>query len=295
MDNFHHKFNLHRVMSTKALVDEIEAVVADVERKEAHDYARVLYQYTPKDADIEAIKLIASIFDIMLHADNSAEPYSPMIVMSDGKRSIIPTDLTEEQLDLLHDMLPQIQDPEIKARLGDILWVTRRDAKAAEIAVEAYLESGKRIEDPVHWVESIRRYERAIRIARALGKNSPLLTKILKHIEARVHHYAGMDSGFFSRSALSLLNEFKHGDPSALVRFAVQQAEQAMSDKSFDRARAHYEIASKLFASAGKAEEAGDMKKAIATSFVAQAKQREEEGSHLAAHHFWEQAIQAHR
>jgi hypothetical protein len=84
------------------------------------------------------------------------EPGSPVNVFralctfSDGKRTRIPADYSEQEVELLRDLVPTVADPEMRARLADVVWERKRDHRSAEAAVEAYLESAARLEDPVN-------------------------------------------------------------------------------------------------------------------------------------------------
>jgi hypothetical protein len=49
----------------------------------------------------------------------------------DGKRSMIPTDLTEDQLSVLESTVDGVTFPEYRARILDVLWLRRRDASRA--------------------------------------------------------------------------------------------------------------------------------------------------------------------
>ena len=80
-------------------------------------------------------------------------------------------------------MLGQIDDAEFTARIADVIWLRRRDVKAARLAVESYLASGKRLENPVNWVQGLERYERALRLARQIEPKGVLPQTILQHLQ----------------------------------------------------------------------------------------------------------------
>lgn len=284
-------------MTAEAIITggDIDAALADVSEREAHAYAKALRKRATTQDRSDPWELLARVFDMHFSPHDAEEPFSPMVIFKDGRRSMKPSDLTDEQLDALKSSLEGATDPEVRARLGDVLWITRKDADAARAAVEGYLQSGIRLENPDHWVAGMECYERAARLARSLGKNNPLFAQVLSHIEARVHFYAGKDPLFFTERCLCLLHEFQYGDAGALAKYAIAAAEHSLSESYFDRARAYYEIAAKLLMRAGQQDLAGQIKTAFADTFVQEAEQREQEGSHLAAHHFWEKAIQAYR
>ena len=128
--------------------EEIEAVVSSVDSKDSHDIAKA-FRNKSAEGDAADWDTLAQIFDLHFRREDATEPFGPMHVMEDG-RSMIPDDLTDEQLDALRQTLDDTTDPECRARIGDVLWVRRRDAPAGRVAVEAYLASGHRLEDPEH-------------------------------------------------------------------------------------------------------------------------------------------------
>jgi len=126
----------------------IRAVIETAESKEDHDLARAFNARDKIEPNL-GWSILGQIFDFHFRAENAAAPFGPMLVMDD-RRSMIPDDLSDDQLDALRSTLDGVEDPEYRARIGDICWLRRRDANAARIAVEAYVASGTRLEDPEH-------------------------------------------------------------------------------------------------------------------------------------------------
>jgi len=245
------------------------------------------------DAD-DGWNLLGQIFDFHFKPHNPTEPFGPMAIM-EGKRSMIPDDLTDDQLEALKNTLDGIEVSEYRARVADTLWLRRHDPDAARIAVDAYLESATLLEDPHHWTASMERYERAVRLARQIEPKGDLPQKILAHLETRVRHYDGNDPLYFTCKALELLEEFRFGDFPALAEIAGRVAGQARTDGDFRRARSHYNIQAKLYRRAKTTVAAETAQVSSAECFIEEAEAREAEGSFMAAHHFWQDAINACR
>jgi len=53
--------------------------------------------------------------------------------------------LTQEAYAALQTVVPSINDPELRARVADLLWLTTHDYRAGELAVDAYLDSATRL------------------------------------------------------------------------------------------------------------------------------------------------------
>ncbi|MGF1611453.1 MAG: DUF4209 domain-containing protein [Kiloniellales bacterium] len=261
--------------------EEIEAALAQVEKKENFEFARAFRDHTGPGWG-----LLAQVFSLWYQRRNAQAPFAPTVTLEG---------LTEAQLDALRPTLDCVSDPEFRARVADILWLRRGDHVAARIAVEAYLESGMRLEDPKHWVAGMERYERAIRLARLLGKSDPLFDKSLSHLLERVRHYDGGDKSWLTHRGLSLLYEFQAGNPSELAALAAKVAARASAERDFRRAWEHFEHEAKFHRRAGDTTKANEAMRARAERMADEAEVREGAGSFIAAHKFWNDAIQAYR
>jgi hypothetical protein len=273
--------------------EEIEQAAASASQRISHAYASAMRQLEQQHPD-RNWKLLAQIFDFLFRPHNVVEPFAPMMV-AEGKRSLMPADLTEEDLAALAAGFPALTDPELRSRIGDLLWLRRKDSAAARAAIEGYIASGRRMEELEHWTTSAERYERAIRLARQLGKKEPLLTTALTHIESRVRHYAGDDPRYFTLRALSLLHEFRFGDPAEQAGIAAVAAERANREKDFRRAREYWTLEAKSRHRANQAAAAKAAETASARTHISEAEGFEAANSFMAAHGSWNHAIQAFR
>src|SRR5258708_1644826 len=78
-------------------------------------------------------RLLAEVASFWPNYDSDDHPYRPMRVdYQTGKRTIIPEDLAKLDLDVLSDLIDETKDSEFRARLADVLWVSRKDYKAAQ-------------------------------------------------------------------------------------------------------------------------------------------------------------------
>lgn len=270
---------------------EIAVVLQAGAAEKDRDFA-ALFRAQHKNAPGVGWDILADLFDFHFTPKDAGQPFRPMLIM-DGRRSMIPDDLSEHQLDRLTASFSEVNDPEYRARVGDVLWLRRRDAAAAREAVSCYIASGQRLEDPDHWVPAMERYERAVRLARQIEPKGELPGRVLAHLEERVLHYQGQDPLYFSLKALKLLEEFRYGDFGVLADIAGKIAASASASGGLDRARSHYAVQAKLLRRAGRAPEAEDVLCALAETFVTEAEAQESAGSFMGAHHFWQKAVQA--
>ena len=123
-----------------------QIICADSVEKECHNYSTAYFKKAnefEKNNNVtgqEIFTLLGAITSMMLKSDSFSEPFGPMFVLQ-GSRSAIVEDFNDKQLDVLREITKDINDPELKARIADVLWITKKDYKVCHIAVESYLES----------------------------------------------------------------------------------------------------------------------------------------------------------
>lgn len=112
--------------------------------------------------------LLSRICYMFLRPGNEDGPYVPMMSGPEG-RTPLPEDLSDTEIEVIAHLFDSTKDPELSARLADILWLQKRDHKAARAAMEAYLESAQRLEDLGEHIHVPVRIERAIDLAAQFG------------------------------------------------------------------------------------------------------------------------------
>lgn len=273
--------------------EEITAALDASKERECHAYATVFRNLASEHPDKDW-GLLQTVFNYHFREENAAAPFGPMAVM-DGKRTGIPEDLQDDQLDALQSTLEGVEDPEYRARVADVLWLRRRNPQIARQAVAAYLESGKRLEDPERWTRGMERYERALRLARQIEPKGELPKNILSHLQDRVFHYDGSDPLYFTSHALELLIYFRYGEFQKLAAVAGRVAEESRRRGDYRRARTYYGNQASLLKLAKEATAAERALVAQAETTFEQAEAREAAGDFLAAHAFFADAIREFR
>ena len=150
--------------------------------------------------------------------------------------------ILQANLDVLEEIASLVKDAEVRARITDVLWVKRRHYAMAEMAIDAYLESAARLEDPEHWPACTRRIERATRIAVSLGAQSKGFAQVFAHIETILEKYKGEDPLFLSAKMMHLLLEFNRGDVFKCATLAEKAATRAENKNAWLRARTYWEL-----------------------------------------------------
>jgi hypothetical protein len=202
--------------------------------------------------------------------------------------------LTDEHLDFLADIAPDISDHELQARVADILWVRRRGYRMAQLAVTAYLQSATKLEDPNNWTWCFDRIERALRLARRIKYQ---VEAVVAHVEAVLDRYKGEDPSWLSAKLMKLLQEYQLGDPMKYAALSEKAATLAESAHDWRRARDYWDIKARwhLLEKNGEKERIASM--LAAETYVKEAEEalKRIPPSYLVASHFMQKAVEAFR
>ena len=279
-----------------------ESVIAECEDKECVFYSSRFGTKAREAEESDDTKgqrifvLLASITSMYLKLDTPEEPFGPMMVFHDRRTATV-DDFDEDQLKLLTEVVADISDPELRARIADVLWLRKRDYHMAELAIESYLESAKRLEDPENWVGTADRMERALQMATMLGRNSRLYKTVIEHIENVLDTYNGEDPLFLSAKLMSFLQDRREGDPVKYAALAGKSALRAEAANDWHKAREYWGIKAKWHYLGKEQEQARQSKIAEAETYVKQAQAHLGGGppSNMMAATFTQQAIEAFR
>lgn len=121
------------------------------------------------DLGYRVFSFLGSIASLSSHYSAKGNPYGPMWRGGNGERSFDTEDLVDPDLAALSEVLNEIRDPEFRARVADVLWVTKRDFKAARVAVSAFVESAQRLKTAKSWPFYVDHLKRAASIAAFRG------------------------------------------------------------------------------------------------------------------------------
>nr|WP_181062999.1 DUF4209 domain-containing protein [Pseudoclavibacter sp. RFBI5] len=245
---------------------------------------------------VELAKLLGQVASFMPRPDDWARPYEPMWMMHEG-RSALPSDLTQEQVDVLIAVVPLIPDAVFKARVSDVLalrstgkerirWFTG----TLEALREASLGRGSWPRDDDTW-------DRALLIARRLGSALDVHLEDLTRSMTR-HVLLSDDSQRPGMVADLLLKH--HLAQSEAEQIATRMREFADEHVAgeFDATRGYLRRAVDWFHFAGNTDEANSARLALVKDFIAEADALDvSDGSDSRARsgHLYEQALKALR
>ncbi|WLT39423.1 DUF4209 domain-containing protein [Synechocystis sp. B12] len=264
-------------------------VVNSSERKDCFFYGRAFWKKSQEAQEVGNFREQA-VFAVLAAVTSAAiKPESTEDFFAD-----IFKNLTDDQLNFLAGIAPQISDPELRARVADILWIRRRDYQMAQLAIPAYLESATTLESPEHWTHCVDRMERALRLARKIRHKDEV---VFSHIEAVVDRYNGEDPLWLSTKLMELLQEYRFGDPSKYAVLSERAATLAESSSDWRRARTLWGIKAVWHRMDKDYSKELDASMLAAETYVkeAQAALTRTPPSYMVASHFLQYAVEAFR
>ena len=276
---------------------EWETVIQSSPQKDCSDYSRLLMAKareakTAGDIKKEAVfRLLGQVASVMMRPDSVEKPFAPVMVMGNARSAIL-EDLSDSELDLLAEIVSDIPDDELKARIADVLWVRRRGFNFALLAINSYLESATLLEDLEHWTDCEDRIQRAFRLAVSLGPKAGQFDKVVSHIEAVLDKYHGEDPSFLSEKLMRLLLEYKKGDNIKYSALSEKLALRAESKGDWTLARACWETNARWYRAAGNTD---CEKVALTQAAETYVKEAESASSAFAALFHMQRAIEAYR
>lgn len=126
----------------------------------------------------KARTLVGFVASLQLRADKDSAPFG----LGTWFGELGPANLSKEQLAVLAAWMPEVSDPELRARVSDLLWTHERPRRFenAKEAIAAYAASAMVLaRDPSqHWPASLDRFQRAIILARKSGTEHEIGARI---------------------------------------------------------------------------------------------------------------------
>lgn len=287
------------------LLSACKDAIADVQGKKFTDFLSSFRQrqntaMAANDKELEEfMKMLWGVFSMYFQWGKN-QPFGPLMSGPQG-RTMMPEDLTEEELLKLEEMWTISVNPQFVARISDVLWIRRRNYLYAQKAVKAYLQSVDEDKDEC-WVPKSEWLRRATQIAMELGEKSQerqtVRDKILSLFEESRKTCFNVKQDYWPSSLLELLIENKLVDNwEELAVKAIEIAKGFPMSPGCDAPRKYYEQAAICYSYAKKPEKEKEAKLAIAKHWEDEAKAFKTpqgcDGLNLA--HRIEKAIHAYR
>ena len=280
-------------------------VLAGADRK---DYPSMYYAFSDaakqainedRQAHGKALWLLADACSMMLSSDSFNEPFKPFMVSSDGRRSIIPDDLSETDVAFFAEIVETIDDPWLKARLADLVWLMQssRDVKFALAAIDSYrtipLDTETRVRDGDKY------WQRAINLARMLRAGAGDRLAKMEALIIKSFTLVTRQNGFLGYSLANLLqSNALGGDHSTAIATKLESlAREFEGEGELHKAREYFQASAHWFKESGDDEKSTEMTVEVAENWVKEAVARlsSDQPSHMVAASFYENAIQIYR
>lgn len=234
--------------------------------------------------------LLADACSMMLSPRSPNEPFRPFM----GRENLLETEIA-----FFSQILDAIDDPWLKARLADLIWLKNqpRDIRFALVAIDSYRSIPL---DTDTWLSGGREcWERAIGLARMLKAGSGNRLKEMEEAIVSAFGSATCQDGYLPLWLADLLLDNGFGrDKQLVIAQKLESLAYEFDDEGdLHRARDFFKASAKWFKAAGDNEKIAEMTIAVAESFVKEAEARIESDkpSHMAAAGFYEDAIQTYR
>lgn len=194
------------------------------------------------------LNAIASFFP---NFGSEISPYRAMLQMADGRRSMIPDDLTDQDLDALAGILLEIEDAEYRARVADTLWICRKDFKAAQLAVTSFLESANTLKTDDLWSPYMERIDRAAVIASKRGFESARQA-VIDYVEKAILEFETQPkSGLLCGRLMGVLLLLCAGDVTRYIALSEGLAKNFAATGEWHFAESYWELAQSWHRRAG--------------------------------------------
>ncbi len=242
--------------------------------------------------------LLADVCSMTLSPKSPNVPFKPIMVMQ-GERTIIPSDLPESDVTFLLKIVDRIDEPWLKARLADLIWLNQnpRDVKFALAAIDSYRSIPI---DSKTWVAGGQQcLERATSLSYMLREGAGERVNEIESAAIPAFFSADLSDGFFAVWLAEFMDTYGLAhDQSSAVAEALESLGRAFNEEGdIYRARENFNSAAKWYVKAENDTKKAEMTVAVAESYVTEAIVRasSEQPSYAAAAGFYEKAIQIYR
>lgn len=242
--------------------------------------------------------LLADACSMMLSPSSLNEPFKPFAVFDD-RRSIIPDDLLDSDIQFFAEIIDHVDDDWLKARLSDLVWlkIKPRHTVYALKAIDAYRSLSLNTETWIHGGREC--WQRGIALALMLKKASgDRIQTIENEITTTLLNSKNSD-GYLGLWLADLLKT-NHLGKSEQINISFKLEEMAHEfDRKGDihRARDYFSRSADWYKSIPNESKFAEMTMMVAENWVKQAVtvSSSESPSHMSAASFYENAIKIYR
>lgn len=247
----------------------------------------------PKQAKI--YWLLSDACSMMLFPDNRNDPFKPFAVFHD-RRSAIVDDFSVEDISFFSEIVSEVTDIRLKARLADLAWLKaqKKDLNNALTAIDSYRQIPL---DTETWVRGGREcWYRAISLAAMLRGGAGDRVQEMERDIQQAFDSSSESNGYLALWLTDLMANFGLGKSNAENIAAKLEllARDFESGGDLHRARDYFDTSAQWYASIGEKSKSVEMTVCHAEAYVKEAIARTatEDPSNMVAAGYYEKAIQ---
>ncbi len=240
--------------------------------------------------------LLSDACSMTLKPDSYNDPFKAFIIWADGNRSAIPEDFKTEDIALFEEIIDEITEPKLRARIADLLWLLKKpkNKEFALKSIDAYRQTPLTTEN---WVRDEKCWERAIQLCMMLKAGSGTrLQEIEVELILSIKN-ATKEDKFFALKLSDLLAKYSNHQLEIAEKLEKLAHEfEELSD--FYVSREYFSAASDSYKRIKMLEKSIEMTIKVAEGWVKEAIVRQScssSPSNIAAASFYENAIQTYR
>jgi hypothetical protein len=240
-------------------------------------------------SEAKVLWLLADACSMSLNPSSRNEPFKPLWMGADGSRSAIPDDFKAENIALFEEIIDEITDSKLCARIADLLWLLKKPKNQAFAlkAIDAYIKTPLTTEN---WVsDELVCWERAIQLCMMLKAGSGIrLQGIETELISSIKN-ATKEDKFFALKLSDLFAEYIKSDSQLEITEKLEELGCEFEDLSdFYTSREYFSEASKFYKKLQMLEKSVEMTIKVAQGWV---KEADAQQSHIFAAHNYENAI----
>ncbi|MFD2609182.1 DUF4209 domain-containing protein [Deinococcus taklimakanensis] len=197
----------------------------------------------------QAFDLLLDCLALPLYADRRHDPFGDPTSMQSHARFSTGA-FSEEDRQLVSRIMEEVENPHVRARLGDLLWLLHKDHRAGRQAVEAYMQAATSSE-ALDWPDEVAYLARAASLSKTLGKKEDLHREVLSVVGRLVRQVESETASLRGQRLLILALQYGAAEPGELAGIAATHAQKQSERGHLHCARAYWTVAAECAQSAG--------------------------------------------
>lgn len=228
-----------------------QTFIADATECKCLDYSPLFSKKVEKakeSGDIRASRVFGLLLAIAQAGQRLDSDIQRRFLTIEGGALDYPFSYVEVNRTVLEEIVYEISDPEIRARIADLIWTLKvynrdasRDYRLVILAIESYLKAARLLEEHECWRGLVRRLKHAVHLAKSFIQPA-LATEALDYTQLLLDTYADLSSSFPFAETMEILLQYKAGDAIRNAALAEREALRAREEGRWRDARRYWEV-----------------------------------------------------